>query len=72
MATPVDEDGFFYKGIHELLDIAEKKVDYFGTDEVQLDMEKSESMLDVGIKPFDEFKEERCTVALNQPESVSF
>jgi hypothetical protein len=33
-------------------------------------MEKS--MLEVGIKPLDEFIEGKCTVALNQPENVSF
>ena len=72
MATPVDEDAFTHKGIHELLDIAEGKSDYFGTGEVQLGMEKSESMLEVGIKPLDEFiKVEKCTVALSQPENVS-
>ena len=55
-----------------MLDIAEKKSDYFGVDEVQLGMEKAETMLEVGIKPLDEFKVESCgTVALSVPESVS-
>jgi hypothetical protein len=54
-----------------MLDIAEKNGDYFGTDEVQLDMEKTESMLEVGIKPLDEFKVEKCAVVLSRPEYVS-
>jgi hypothetical protein len=71
LATPNDEDAFFHKGIHELLDIAETKGDYFGTDEVQLGLVKSESVLEVDFKLLDESKVERCTVALSQPESVS-
>ena len=49
ISTPIDEDAFFHKGIHALLDISEKKSDYFGTDEVQLGVEKSESILEAGI-----------------------
>ena len=72
MATPTDEDAFFHKGIHERLEIAEKKGDYFDIDEVQLGMEKSKPpMLEVDIKPLDEFKVERSTVAPSRPESVS-
>ena len=71
LLTPIDEDEFFHKGIQELLDIAEKKSDYFGTDEVQLGVEKSESILEAGIKPLDEFRVERCTMALGRPENVS-
>jgi hypothetical protein len=69
LATPVDGDAFFHKGIHERLDIAEKKGDYFGIDDVQLGMAKSEPMLELDIKPLDEFKVE---MALSHPESVSF
>jgi hypothetical protein len=71
LATPIDEDAFLHKGIHELLDIAENKGDYFGIDEVQFGLAESESMLEVNMKPLDEFKVERCTVALSRPESVS-
>lgn len=45
--------------IHELLDIAENKCDYLGTDGVQLSLAKSELMLKVDIKLLDEFKVER-------------
>jgi hypothetical protein len=50
---------------------AENKGDYFGINEVQLGLAESESMVEVDVKPLDEFKVERCTVALSRPESVS-
>ena len=49
LVTLIDEDVSFHKGIHELLYIAEKKDVYFGINEVQVSMPKSESMLEVDI-----------------------
>ena len=69
LTTPVDEDVLFHQGIHERLDVAEKVGGYFGTDEVQPAMVKL--VLEADVKAVDEFKVEKCAVALSQSESVS-
>ena len=75
MATPVDENAFFHKGIHELLDIAETKGDYFSADEVQLGgLAKSEvihELLDIAETKGDYFSTDEVQLGLAKSESES-